>query len=91
MDEVLNLAEIKTRWNDVLDELESIDRVAWLAYFDGRLVSFKDGILTLDFADPNKFSGGHDYSKVRHDRFRPALEGVLREIFEIDIAVREIS
>ncbi len=91
MDEVLNLAEIKTRWNDVLDELESIDRVAWLAYFDGRLVSFKDGVLTLDFADPNKFSGGHDYSKVRHDRFRPALEGVLREIFEIDIAVREIS
>lgn len=91
MDEVLNLAEIKTRWNDVLDELESIDRVAWLAYFDGRLVSLKDGVLTLDFADPNKFSGGHDYSKVRHDRFRPALEGVLREIFEIDIAVREIS
>ena len=91
MDEVLNLDEIKTRWNDVLDELESIDRVAWLAYFDGRLVSFKDGVLTLDFADPNKFSGGHDYSKVRHDRFRPALEGVLREIFEIDIAVREIS
>lgn len=91
MDEVLNLAEVKTRWNDVLDELESIDRVAWLAYFDGRLVSFKDGVLTLDFADPNKFSGGHDYSKVRHDRFRPALEGVLREIFEIDIAVREIS
>lgn len=91
MDEVLDLAEIKTRWNDVLDELESIDRVAWLAYFDGRLVSFKDGVLTLDFADPNKFSGGHDYSKVRHDRFRPALEGVLREIFEIDIAVREIS
>ena len=91
MDEVLNLAEIKTRWNDVLDELESIDRVAWLAYFDGRLVSFKDGVLTLDFADPNKFSGGHDYSKVRHDRFRPALEGVLREIFEIDIAIREIS
>lgn len=91
MDEVLNLAEIKTRWNDVLDELESIDRVAWLAYFDGRLVSFKDGVLTLDFADPNKFSGGHDYSKVRHDRFRPALEDVLREIFEIDIAIREIS
>lgn len=91
MDEDLNLAEIKTRWNDVLDELESIDRVAWLAYFDGRLVSLKDGILTLDFADPNKFSGGHDYSKVRHDRFRPALEGVLREIFEIDIEVREIS
>ena len=87
----LDLAGIKARWNDVLDELESIDRVAWLAYFDGRLVSFQDGVLTLDFADPNKFSGGHDYSKVRHDRFRPALEGVLKGIFEVEISVREIS
>lgn len=91
MAEVLDLAGIKTRWNDVLDALESNDRVAWLAYFDGRLVSFSEGVLTLDFADPNKFSGGHDYSKVRHDRFRPALERVLQEIFEMEISVREIS
>ena len=91
MNEALNIAAIKARWNDVLDELESIDRVAWLAYFDGRLVSFQDGVLTLDFADPNKFSGGHDYSKVRHDRFRPALEGVLNRIFEFEISVIEIS
>ena len=91
MVEFLDLAGIKARWNDVLDELEGVDRVAWLAYFDGRLVSFKDGVLTLDFADPNKFSGGHDYSKVRHDRFRPALEGVLKEIFEVEISVIEIS
>lgn len=91
MNEALDIAAIKARWNDVLDELESIDRVAWLAYFDGRLVSFQDGVLTLDFADPNKFSGGHDYSKVRHDRFRPALEGVLKGVFEREISVIEIS
>lgn len=91
MNEALDIEAIKARWNDVLDELESIDRVAWLAYFDGRLVSFQDGVLTLDFADPNKFSGGHDYSKVRHDRFRPALEGVLKGVFEREISVIEIS
>ena len=91
MNEALDIAAIKARWNDVLDELEGIDRVAWLAYFDGRLVSFQDGVLTLDFADPNKFSGGHDYSKVRHDRFRPALEGVLKGVFEREISVIEIS
>ncbi|MBU3716244.1 MAG: hypothetical protein FGM63_04305 [Candidatus Nanopelagicaceae bacterium] len=87
----LDLGEIKGSWNDVLDALERNDRVAWLAYFDGRLVSFDGGVLTLDFSDPNKFEGGHDYSKVRHERFRPALEKVLKEIFEVEISVREIS
>jgi len=88
---IIDLESIKTKWNEVLDSLERIDRVAWLAYFDGRLVSFESGVLTLDFSDPNKFEGGHDYSKVRHERFRPALESVLKEIFGIYISVREIS
>ena len=87
----LELREIKERWNDVLDSLERNDRVAWLAYFDGRLVSFESGVLTLDFSDPNKFEGGHDYSKVRHERFRPALENTLKELFGVEISVREIS
>ncbi len=91
MDEILDLESIKLSWNDVLDALERNDRVAWLAYFDGRLVSFEDGNLTLDFSDPNKFEGGHDYSKVRMERFRPALESVLKEIFGVGISVREIS
>ena len=87
----LELREIKERWNDVLDSLERSDRVAWLAYFDGRLVSFESGVLTLDFSDPNKFEGGHDYSRVRHERFRPALENTLKELFGVEISVREIS
>ena len=91
MDEDLNLASIKERWNDVLDSLERSDRVAWLAYFDGRLVSFESGVLTLDFSDSNKFEGGHDYSKVRHERFRPALENTLKELFGVAISVSEIS
>jgi hypothetical protein len=87
----LSLTEIKAHWNEVLDSLEKIDRVAWLAYFDGRLVSFENGQLTLDFIDANKFSGGHDYAKVRHERFRGSLEKVLLEIFGREISVNEIS
>lgn len=90
MSESLDLASLKARWNEVLDSLERLDRVAWIAYFDGRLVSYEDGVLSLDFSDPNKFSGGHDYSHVRHERFRPSLERVLKEIFEVDISVKEI-
>lgn len=91
MTEALQLSEIKARWNEVLDELERTDRVAWLAYFDGRLVSYDAGVLTMDFSDPNKFSGGHDYSQVRHERFRPALEKTLKDIFGIQIAVAETN
>ena len=87
----LDLQAIKGRWNDVLDSLESRDRVAWLAYFDARLVSYENGVLALDFSDPNKFEGGHDYSTVRHERFRPNLELVLREIFGSQIFVIEVS
>jgi hypothetical protein len=89
--QITNLQHIKDRWNEVLDSLERIDRVAWLAYFDGRLVSFEKGILTLDFSDANKFSGGHDYAKVRHERFRAALEKVLFNTFEQEIVVIELS
>lgn len=91
MNKELSLTEIKAHWNEVLDSLEKIDRVAWLAYFDGRLVSFENGQLTLDFIDANKFSGGHDYAKVRHERFRGSLEKVLLEIFGREISVNEIS
>ena len=34
----LELSTIKNRWNEVLDLLEQENRVAWLAFFDARLV-----------------------------------------------------
>lgn len=91
MSGVVDLALLKERWNDVLDALEKIDRVAWLAYFDARLVSLENGILLLDFSDPNKFSGGHDYSKRRNERFKPSLESVMKDVLGQRIEVREIS
>ena len=36
----LTLAELRQRWNEVLDLVESRDRVVWIAYFDARLESF---------------------------------------------------
>ncbi|MBM3722665.1 MAG: hypothetical protein FJW49_05135 [Actinobacteria bacterium] len=91
MSKSISLLDIKARWNEVLDSLERIDRVAWLAYFDGRLVSLESGCLTLDFSDANKFSGGHDYGKVRHERFRGSLEEVLLDIFGEAISVTELN
>ena len=43
----MELEQIRLRWNDVLDTLESHNRIAWIAYFDARLISYADGVLTL--------------------------------------------
>jgi hypothetical protein len=60
----MELAELKSRWNEVLDELESTDRIAWLAFFDARLADLSVDVLTLDFSDASKFQDGHDLKKT---------------------------
>ena len=83
----LTLQEIKSRWNDVLDLLERENRVAWLAYFDARLVSFDNNQLKLSFVDAEKLSGAHDYAYVRKDSHRAALENAVKEIFGVSVAI----
>jgi len=77
----------KDRWNEVLDALEQENRIAWLAFFDARLVSFDNNQLKLSFVDAEKLSGAHDYSYVRKDSHRAALESAVKEIFGVTIAI----
>ncbi len=83
----LDLSTIKGRWNEVLDQLERQNRVAWLAFFDARLVSFDNNTLKLSFVDAEKLSGAHDYKHVRKDSHRTALESSIREIFGISVVI----
>ena len=83
----LQLPQLKERWNDVLDALERDNRIAWLAFFDARLVRFENNELTLSFADAEKLSGAHDYSYVRKESHRTALESAIKEIFGVSIAI----
>jgi hypothetical protein len=76
----LELVELKSRWNDVLDLLEQRDRVAWLAYFDARLAQLDGDILKLQFVDAEKLSGAHDYKATRSERIKSALEAAIQEI-----------
>ena len=64
---------LKSRWNDVLNDLESHHRTAWLAVFDGRLASLSDGMLTLDFSDAPKFDGAHEFERANRPDFLEAL------------------
>lgn len=83
----MELKEIRTQWNQVLDVLESTNRVAWIAYFDARLSSYEDGILTLDFSDSRKFATSHEYSETR-----PNLKSALVDAIESTLGIRvEIS
>ena len=76
----MDLLELKSIWNDVLDELEATNRIAWLAFFDARLASLENQVLTLDFSDASKFKDGHDLkssvSSNTYDALLTAIEKI---------------
>ena len=83
----LDLSALKSRWNEVLDLLERENRIAWLAFFDARLVSLDNNNLKLSFVDAEKLSGAHDYAYVRKDSHRAALEAAIKSIFGISVVI----
>jgi hypothetical protein len=86
----MDLSQLKSKWNEVLDLLERKDRVAWIAYFDARLASLDGNVLTLNFIDAEKLSGAHDYKATRNDRIRGALESAIKEVTGNEIRVIEL-
>ncbi len=85
----MGIAELKSHWTEILDLLERRNRIAWLAYFDGRLSALTDGVLTLDFRDAAKLAGDHDYTHVRKAEHRLALEAAIKEVTGVNIEVKE--
>jgi hypothetical protein len=83
----MELVELKGRWNEVLDELESTDRIAWLAFFDARLASLQGGVLTLDFSDATKFQEGHDIKSTVHESTHEALLAAVKKVTALTIAL----
>lgn len=86
----LSLPELRAQWNRVLDNLESQDRIAWIAYFDARLADFDGQILTLDFSDARKLAGGHEYSPARI-KLENSLKASVLEVLGINIDIQELA
>ena len=84
----MDIEQIRRRWNDVLDTLESHNRIAWIAYFDARLISYTDGVLALDFSDSRKFAASHEYSETRPN-LKAALIASVEEVLGITVEVSE--
>ena len=84
----MEIEQIRSRWNDVLDTLESHNRIAWIAYFDARLISYTDGVLALDFSDSRKFATSHEYSETRPN-LKAALIASVEEVLGITVDIGE--
>ena len=85
----MELSEIKGSWNAILDELLVSDRIAWLAYFDARLVSLEGGKLALNFADSEKFGGDHNYKSIRKPEHTAKLLSAIKKVIGLDLEVVE--
>ena len=85
----MDLADIRSQWNQVLDLLESKDRIAWLVFFDARLASFDKNVLTLDFSDARKFASSHEYQAER-PKHKESLTFAIQEIFGINVSIEEL-
>ena len=84
----MELIEIKQRWNDVLDDLESTNRIVWIAFFYARLASCVDNVLLLDFSDATKFPDGHDLKSNLDQKHLDAVEASILKVFGIPLTVR---
>jgi aspartate/tyrosine/aromatic aminotransferase len=85
----VDLANIRQQWNQVLDLLESNDRIAWLVFFDARLASFENNVLTLDFSDARKFASSHEYEEVR-PKHKESLTLAINEILGVNVSIEEL-
>ena len=83
----MELNELKGRWNDVLDELEATDRIAWLAFFDARLADLDDDVLTLDFSDATKFQDGHDLKKTLPEHSHKSLGAAIEKVTGLTLSL----
>ena len=84
----MEIEQIRSRWNDVLDTLEAHNRIAWIAYFDARLISYENGVLTVDFSDSRKFATSHEYSETRPN-LKAALISATYEVLGLTVDIRE--
>ncbi len=86
----LTIESVKARWNEVLDALLESDRIAWLAFFDARIVSVAAGIITISFSDVSKLGGDHNFRMARNPKYLLLLQAKIESIFGQPFEVLEI-
>ncbi|MEI8223149.1 MAG: hypothetical protein WCG43_05670 [Actinomycetes bacterium] len=85
----MQIEQLKSQWNGVLDYLLEQDRIAWLAFFDARLVSLESNVLTINFSDSQKFGGQHDFHFARNPKHLALLHQAITSVLGHDLEVIE--
>lgn len=89
MNSEFSLETLKASWNQVLDAVLEVDRVAWLLWFDARLVKLEGNVLEVSFADSEKFSGDHNFKSARNPEQTAKLIAAIHKVTGRDLEVRE--
>ena len=89
MNSDFSLETLKASWNQVLDAVLEVDRVAWLLWFDARLVKLDGNVLEVSFADSEKFSGDHNYKSARKPEQTAKLTSAIFTITGMKLEVIE--
>ena len=85
----MSLEELKAQWNSVLDFVEARNRIAWLAFFDARLVRLDGNTLTLSFIDAEKLGGKHDFKLARNPEHTSLLKEAIKFVTGNNLEVIE--
>ena len=85
----LSLETLKSNWNEVIDLVLEVDRVAWLLWFDARLVKLENDVLTVNFTDSEKFSGDHNFKSARNPEQTAKLVSAIHKVTGRELEVRE--
>jgi len=89
MNSEFSLETLKASWNQVLDAVLEVDRVAWLLWFDARLVKLDGNVLEVNFADSEKFSGDHNFKSARKPEQTAKLVAAIFEVTGRNLEVIE--
>jgi hypothetical protein len=89
MNSDFSLETLKTSWNQVLDAVLEVDRVAWLLWFDARLVKLDGNVLEVNFADSEKFSGDHNFKSARKPEQTAKLVSAILKVTGMTLEVIE--
>ena len=89
MNSDFSLETLKAAWNEVLDAVLEVDRVAWLLWFDARLVKLDGNVLEVSFADSEKFSGDHNYKSARKPEQTAKLVSAILKVTGMTLEVIE--
>jgi hypothetical protein len=85
----MELVSLKEDWNQILDFVLERDRIAWLAFFDARLVSLDKGVLVINFSDSQKLGGQHDFHYVRNPKHLSLLHEAITSVLGRDLEIIE--